>query len=391
MSNLINITDKKNLYLLKLIINNCDVSLVNAIRRIILSDVPSIGVRTEPYNESDVKIIENTSSLHNEFIMHRLGMVPIDYSNIDEFDPSKYLFKLKKHNTTTKEIILRTNDIEIHNIDTGNLENNLDFFKPDDFTKDHIVLLKLKPNPNNKGEQIDLEFTASISNGREHAGWSPVSCVTYNNMVDEDKYEAALKLHLNEKTDANTSSDELKKIKHSFSISERERYFITDDRERPNTFEFTIESCGSQHSHIILYKSLDILKNKIIFFNQNLIDSMTKYNEFVEITESIGVMKAFDINIQNENHTLGYLIQSYIEKLYSDSVSFVGYKNPHPLKSNIIIRIGIETKEEAINVVSNTCSDVIKIIEQLINEIETDFKIKLKQTKKIKKLKVTSD
>ena len=86
MSKYINITNRDR-NLLKLNINNCDVSLVNSIRRIILSEVPTVGFKIESYEDSDIKIIKNTSSLHNEFLIHRISEIPIYIENTDTFDP----------------------------------------------------------------------------------------------------------------------------------------------------------------------------------------------------------------------------------------------------------------------------------------------------------------
>ena len=61
-------------------------SLINAIRRLVLSDVETVGFKTEPLEESDINIIQNTSSLHNEFLLHRIGMIPINYPEVKKFN-----------------------------------------------------------------------------------------------------------------------------------------------------------------------------------------------------------------------------------------------------------------------------------------------------------------
>ena len=44
---------------------NARPSLANALRRIILSEVPTVGFQTEDYETSTLRVIKNTSSLHN--------------------------------------------------------------------------------------------------------------------------------------------------------------------------------------------------------------------------------------------------------------------------------------------------------------------------------------
>ena len=68
--------------MLKFDVNNSNSSFVNCLRRIIISNIETVGFRTEDYEESDIKIIENTSSLHNEFLLHRIGLIPINIPDV---------------------------------------------------------------------------------------------------------------------------------------------------------------------------------------------------------------------------------------------------------------------------------------------------------------------
>jgi DNA-directed RNA polymerase alpha subunit len=58
-------------------VNNLSHSLLNAIRRLIISDVETIAFRTEYGKKSDIEIRANSSSLHNEFLANRISLVPI--------------------------------------------------------------------------------------------------------------------------------------------------------------------------------------------------------------------------------------------------------------------------------------------------------------------------
>ena len=96
---------EKSPFLLKFDLENVHPSYVNGIRRAILNNVDTIGFKTEPHNESDIIINENTSSLHNEFLLHRIGMIPINYPDPDSFDADKYRFILDVENKSSSEII----------------------------------------------------------------------------------------------------------------------------------------------------------------------------------------------------------------------------------------------------------------------------------------------
>ena len=376
---LFRITDKSN-YLLKFDLN-CDVSLANAIRRTILTDVPTAGFKTEPYEESDVKIIENTSSLHNEFLSHRIGMTPLYVENVNNFDPEKYLFKLDIHNKSTKTIHVTTNDFKIINKDTNGEIENSNFFKPNEITNDFILLIKLKPNPDGDGEKINIEAKASVNSGELNSRYSPVSCVTYTNKIDEEKYKKALKEYLESKKSSDENPEDLER---HFEISEKERHFVVDENDRPNQFEFRIESVGVLPSHLILISALEKLFLKLKKFLTNFDDAInTKNNQVVSFNKSTGVMESMDIVIQDETHTLGYLLQSYIQLLNGDKVKFIGYRNPHPLKKFIELNISVGNNDiqEIKNVIYSTCNEIIQLIKKIKLEVENEYNIATKKKK----------
>ena len=72
--------------------DDIDKSFINGIRRTILSEFPTYSFNSEPYQDCDIKIIDNTSSLHNEFISHRIGLLPVNVSPIDNFYDDKFAF-----------------------------------------------------------------------------------------------------------------------------------------------------------------------------------------------------------------------------------------------------------------------------------------------------------
>lgn len=64
---------------IKFTLNNADLSIANALRRIMLSEVPTMAIEFVKFNA-------NTSCIHDEYIAHRLGLVPLYSSNVDNFN-----------------------------------------------------------------------------------------------------------------------------------------------------------------------------------------------------------------------------------------------------------------------------------------------------------------
>ena len=71
-----------------------DKSIVNCIRRTILTDIPTVAFITDENNpKKDIHVIENSGSLHNEMLLQRLSLIPL-YIN-PENHMKNYLFELK--------------------------------------------------------------------------------------------------------------------------------------------------------------------------------------------------------------------------------------------------------------------------------------------------------
>ena len=64
-------------------ISGINVSLANAIRRTILSDIDIVVFRTSPYERNEANILVNTSRLNNEIIKQRLSCIPIFIKNLE--------------------------------------------------------------------------------------------------------------------------------------------------------------------------------------------------------------------------------------------------------------------------------------------------------------------
>ncbi len=61
---------------IKFILSETDTSVANALRRIMIAEVPTLAIDL-------VEFAENTTVLNDEYIAHRLGLLPIRYSAPD--------------------------------------------------------------------------------------------------------------------------------------------------------------------------------------------------------------------------------------------------------------------------------------------------------------------
>jgi len=360
-----------------------DCSFANAIRRIIIGEVPTIGFRTEYGRESDIKIKKNTSALHNEFLAHRLSLLPIhyNYNKFDDFDPNKYEFSIQKKNTTNKTIDVTTKDIVVKDITKDppiSLSDSMmkDLFPPDPITKDYILINRLKPSKSGigeEGEELDISMRATMGIGNEHASFCPTCVSIFTNRRDPEAVEDAfneliVKKNAERKGKEALNKYEIQKERNTFNALDADRYFLKDESGEPNAFTFTIESDGRIPSHIILLNSLDIFKTNLMRLAQRIRDP-----EKVLVYNSDCIMNSYDVSIEDEDYTMGYLIQTYIYKLYKNRedpvVNYIASNVPHPLETKLVFRIAMveqSSKPEVIrDLMANTCQHLMSEISKL--------------------------
>ena len=155
-----------------------------------------------------------------------------------------------------------------------------------------------------------------------------------------------------------------------------------DKNGDPNMFEFTIESCGIMKPYKILIESLNSLSQRLKNVNTELEKTFSNTNSSIKIKDSPGVMKAFDIVIDNENHTIGNLLQSHINKYFKEQGGFVGYMNPHPLKNEIFLRIKSDNINQIKEMFNTTISQLIETLNQLKGSVLKEFEGKITIKKK---------
>lgn len=376
-------------------LKNSNVTFANALRRAILTMTPSVGFRTEPHEKSEVQISINTTPLVNEMIAHRIGMIPINIPDVAAFQPEFYEFRCDIKNTTSEMVDVRAGDIQVFKTNpeaplepSVQLDSKL-FFPPDPVTGDTILITRLRPqwNPTAPKEQLAFKARASVSNGMENIRWSPVCQSSYEYTLDQEPahlkavFEDWLLKNKKIADPATLPGEQLEALQREFNTMEIQRCYLTDKEGNPNDFTFHVETIGVQSVQQIVGAAFQALEGLV-----------SKYMDIdVSLPESVAPIvadtryAAIDVRFQNEGHTLGNLLESYIgyehmTGLAEPRVSYVAYKVPHPLRPEMFVRVAINTttdieamKLQALAVVANTCRTLKRICSQAGAEWEAMF------------------
>uniref|UniRef100_A0A6C0JT52 DNA-directed RNA polymerase RpoA/D/Rpb3-type domain-containing protein n=1 Tax=viral metagenome TaxID=1070528 RepID=A0A6C0JT52_9ZZZZ len=156
-------------------LTNITLSVANALRRVIISEVPKLAF-------DYVEITKNSSVFNDEYIAHRIGLLPLKCDDVIETikytqDCQCYSFctdcsvemYLSKKCDTNETMTVTTSDLISNDsrVKTTIKSNN-------EFISDDMPIIKLK-----KGQEIVFKCYAVKGIGKDHAKWSSTTSVPY--------------------------------------------------------------------------------------------------------------------------------------------------------------------------------------------------------------------
>ena len=418
---ILNYKDHDFKHFLNLEFSNVDNSIVNSLRRVMISELMNVG-----FHSDDIHIHANTTSLHNQFVTNRINLIPICcYDNkslnmISYWDTNKairkYDFKIQSgipkfrinviNDKETRKNLLNNRPYDLENETIVNitsqdiqLENHLDhstsvdkYIKPDYISEKvskkynlsdniYITLNKLKLNSKGVGDQLDLTFEPSIGNGKKHSLYSGVGTVSFKNVQDLSKVDQVFDYKM-ERVNRERSGKGLKQLTDNEIVSYRKEYDTldskrvvkTDEDGNPNVFSLNIETIGGNLPVQLIRDALSHLKwafkdiSNCIFFNNKGYDINASK---ISVQDSPVIMDSIDIIIQNEKHTTGNIISKYLQKLFTGNAAiiqnvfgFTSYDVKHPLDNFMTVRMFFNS-----NVSLEKLLDVIKSVESPENDL----------------------
>ena len=316
-------------------LKNINVSLANAIRRTILSEIPTVSFYTELVAGNQCNIEINTTRLHNEILKHRLSCIPVHEKDPDLL-VGKYILELDVANDTDSMMMVTTEHFKIRNKANNNYltkDETRRIFPSNQMTQHYIDFVRLRPKISDSipGEHIKLTCEFSVHTAKENSVYNVVSKCSYANSKDVAKAVEVWESYERKLASEDTPREDIEFQKKNFDLLDAQRYYKED------SFDFVVQTVGVYSNKEIVKKACSIIYDKL---SQMILDIDS---DSVPINHSETTMEfCYDIVLKDEDYTLGKILEYVIyEKYYKEEniLTFCGFKKYHPHNSESIIRI----------------------------------------------------
>ncbi|KAN0091098.1 DNA-directed RNA polymerase, insert domain containing protein [Tylopilus felleus] len=254
------------------VLENVDLAFANSIRRVVIADIPTVAIDI-------VEIHSNTTVLPDEFIAHRLGMVPLNSANCDEnmrytrdctcLEGCKYCaieLRLDASCNDNRTMEVTSNHLEYvefsSNAGPADIITEGDelakrgeaFGHPvgkNDPSVPPILICKIR-----KGQELHLRCVAKKGIAKEHAKWSPCSAVAF----EYDPYNKLRHTTYWYEADSRAEWPVGDNAKEEEPPRDDE---VFDFNAKPRKFYFEVETDGSLGPQEVVMKGLAELQTKL--------------------------------------------------------------------------------------------------------------------------------
>ena len=324
---------------LRFTIDKINVSLANALRRTILSDIPTLVFRTTPHAESKSSITVNTSRIHNQILNQRLSCIPIHVSD-STFSHGDYTVEINAIADGNEIRYVTTKDFKLKNKTNGKYLTDVkvhEIFPPNPITGDYIEFARLLPKMSeySEGEQLAMTCDLDIGCAKEDGAFNVVCTCAYQMTMDASKVDEAWRIkeaELVKEGIATVGSEEMNAQRKNWSLLDAQRHTKDD------SFDFVVETVGVYTNAEIVYKAAQIMINKCMKFIR---DIESGENHIIPTVSTI--QNGFDIELKGEDYTLGKVLEFFLhDKHYAEdqTVTYCSFRKIHPHNPDSMIRVG---------------------------------------------------
>jgi DNA-directed RNA polymerase alpha subunit len=367
-----------------------DLSIVNSLRRVMITHIPSLVFRGFPHKSNLINIIKNNSKFNNEYLKHRIQCIPIHYSIESNFEAmvNKYDVRINVMNDTNNMRYVTTNDFIIYNkitdqpITSGEIKVK-ELFPPDPISGNYIPICCLMPKISESDEIEELNLTINFSIGipKEDNCWNMVTKCCFENKRDEIAVENYLKKDKDvvEKyhkydpvaIDAYMKSTLSPEEETDFRILDAQRFYV------PNHYIMKVESVGVYSNEHIVKRGCQYLINRlnemVIYLKDAVIeDGFYNQPNFCIYMDTTTLNPTYCFYIQNDDYTIGKIVEKYLYNMYRSNIYYVSFKKEHPHDTHCLVSFAYNAEISNEGVIDNLRSVSTELI-RIYESISTKF------------------
>lgn len=235
------------------ILSNVDLALANSIRRVMIAEIPTLAI-------DSVQVETNSTVLADEFIAHRLGLIPLQSVDIEQMEYSRDCFcedhcdkcsvvltlqALGESESTTN---VYAKDLTIV---SNLLGRNIGYPIIQDKEGNGVLICKLR-----KGQELKLTCVAKKGIAKEHAKWGPTAAIEF----EYDPWNKLKHTHYWYEVDPETEWPNSKNCEYEDPPVEGESF---DYNAQADTFYMNVETIGSIPVDQVVTRGIDTLQKKV--------------------------------------------------------------------------------------------------------------------------------